>query len=311
MLVGAIADQLLTPAAQAGLQRDLGLTLAQAGPWADCGKGVGLGTRGFEYAPDQRWPSPACARFETADGMKAMQSYAARNWDTCGQRRDCHKAYHYADVAYQHSRYKKGYVGTHDHDLVHAVNAAIAKLQGQPVPPPFSIASRAEALLLLAHLVGDLHQPLHVGALYLNQEAQPIDPDAPGHAEVFETRGGNSIEIGRSNLHALWDELPEDLRANAVPVSMLQNARALRPSRAKPGRWAQAWASDTLAASRQAFVGLSLVPAVSQKGGRMWTGVFDDEDAYRIRRDQVQTVQLSKAGARLAQLVNALYATEP
>ncbi|WP_295951316.1 S1/P1 nuclease [Rhodoferax sp.] len=309
MLVGAIADQLLTPQAQAGLQRDMGLTLAQAAPWADCAKGVGLGTRGFEYAADERWPSPACTRFETAEGVKAMQSYASRNWNTCGQTRDCHKTYHYADVAYAHGRYKMGYVGTNDHDLVHAINAAIAELQGQPVPPPFSITSRGEALRMLAHFIGDLHQPLHVGALYLDAAGNTVDPDAPGSTEVLETRGGNSIDTGHgNNLHALWDDIPDGLRADAVPASMLQAARALRKSRAGVGRLAQTWASDTVAVSGAAFAGLSLGPANMDKGSRVWPATFVDPADYRARQNALQRAQLTKAGARLAQLVNALYA---
>ena len=308
MLVGAIADQLLSAQAQAGLQRDLGLTLAQAAPWADCAKGVGLGPRGFEYAADERWPSPACTRFETAEGVQAMQSYASRNWNTCGQRRDCHKTYHYADVAYQHRRYKRGYVGAHNHDLVHAINAAIAELQGKPVPPPFSITSRGEALRLLAHFIGDLHQPLHVGALYLDAAGATVDPDAPGATEAMETRGGNSIDTGHgNNLHALWDDIPDGLRAQAVPASMLQAARALRKSRAGVGRLAQTWASDTVAVSGGAFVGLSVGPVGMDKGSRMWSAVLTDPADYRARLTQLQTEQLTKAGARLAQLVNTLY----
>lgn len=309
MLVGAIADQLLTPLAQAGLQRDMGLTLAQAAPWADCAKGVGLGPRGFEYAADERWPSPACTRFETAEGVKAMQSYASRNWNACGQSRDCHKTYHYADVAYQHRRYKMGYVGTHGHDLVHAINAAIAELQGQPVPPPFSITSRGEALRLLAHFIGDLHQPLHVGALYLDETGATVDPDAPNATEAMETRGGNSIDMGHNNnLHALWDDIPDGLRADAVPTSLLQDARALRKSRAGVGRLAQTWANDTVAASGAAFAGLSVRPARIDKGSKVWSAVLTDPADYRARLKQLQTTQLTKAGARLAQLVNALYA---
>ncbi|MBC7683003.1 MAG: S1/P1 nuclease [Ferruginibacter sp.] len=309
MLVGAIADQLLTPQAQAGLQRDMGLTLAQAAPWADCAKGVGLGARGFEYAADERWSSPACTRFETTEGARAMQSYASRNWNTCGQPRDCHKTYHYADVAYQHGRYKMGYVGTNDHDLVHAINAAIAELQGKPVPPPFNITSRSEALRLLAHFIGDLHQPLHVGALYLDETGATVDPDAPGTTEALETRGGNSIDTGHgNNLHALWDDIPDGLRADAVPAGMLQAARALRKSRAGVGRLAQTWASDTVAVSGAVFTGLSVGPASMDKGTRMWPAVLTDPADYRAWLKQLQTTQLTKAGARLAQLVNTLYA---
>lgn len=308
MLIGTIADQMLTPQARAGLQRDLGLTLAQAAPWADCAKGVVLGEQGLAYVEDARWASPACTRFETTKGKQAMQNYVARNWNTCGQPRDCHKTYHYTDVAYQHGRYKMGYVGTHRHDLVHATNAAIAQLQGQPVPPPFSFTSRAEALRLLAHFIGDLHQPLHVGALYLDAAGKPVDPDTPGHTEALDTRGGNSIATPEGNLHALWDDLPEGLRAKAVPVRMLQDARALRKSRGGVGSLAQSWASDTVAVSGAVFTGLSLGPARRDKG-REWPALMADPGGYRTRMAQLQMAQLTKAGARLAQLVNVLYAT--
>jgi hypothetical protein len=309
MLVGAIADQLLTPQAQAGVQRDLGLTLAQAGPWADCAKSVQLGPQGFDYVADERWASPACKRFETREGQRAMQDFVARNWDGCGQRRDCHRAYHFADVATVHGRYLRGYVGAHGHDVVHAVNAAIAQLQGQPVPAPFRIANRGEALRLLAHWVGDLHQPLHVGALYLNAAGQAIDPDAPGAVEALETRGGNSILLEQSNLHALWDDLPDGLRAHTVPAAMLHAARTLRKSRAGLGKLAKIWASDTVKVSAGVFTGLRLQPATLDKGRRVWPADLAHPGDYHARRDALQTAQLTKAGARLAQLVNALYAT--
>jgi len=309
MVVGALADQLLTERARAGLQADLGLALEQAAPWADCVKNVAFGPKGFAYAADERWPSPACTRFETHDGVRAMRDYVARNWDACGQRVDCHKTYHFTDVAYQHLRYRADYVGVNGHDLVHAIRGAVAMLQGKPVPAPFSIASRAEALLLLAHFVGDLHQPLHVGALYLDADAQPVDPDAKGMAAdaVFATRGGNSLELGSSNLHAMWDDIPDTLRSSSIPPAMLQDAQALRASRAKPERWVDAWAQDSLAASREVFVGVHFSPASLQKGARVWQASFDDEAGYRTRRERLQIRQLTKAGARLAQLVNALY----
>lgn len=310
MLVGAIADQLLTARARAGLQADLGMSLASAAPWADCVRGVVYGPRGFIYVADERRPSPACARFETLQGMHAMQDYVARNWDSCGQRMDCHKTYHFTDVAYQHSRYLPGYVGVNEHDLVHAIRAAVAKLQGRSVPAPFNIASPAEALLLLAHFVGDLHQPLHVGAVYLDLDAQPIDPDAPGASPdaVFTTRGGNSLELERGgNLHAMWDDTPDSLRASSIPASMLQDSRAVPSSRAKPELWVDAWANDTLLQSRSVFGGIHFSQALVQKGVRVWQVRFDNESDYSVRQGQLQIRQLTKAGAHLAQLLNAIY----
>ena len=40
--------------------------------------------------------------------------------------------------------------------------------------------------MLLAHFVGDIHQPLHVGALYLDSNDKPVNPNlgAPGFVSV-------------------------------------------------------------------------------------------------------------------------------
>jgi hypothetical protein len=45
-------------------------------------------------------------------------------------------------------------------------------LKGGAAPAPFSLKDQREALLLLTHYVGDLHQPLHVGAIYLDKNTQ-------------------------------------------------------------------------------------------------------------------------------------------
>lgn len=63
-----------------------------------------------------------------------------------------------------------------------------------------SDAAKAVALCWIAHLVGDLHQPLHTVALF----SAAYFPEGD--------RGGNSIEVRwedeNRNLHAVWDSLP-------------------------------------------------------------------------------------------------------
>ena len=70
-------------------------------------------------------------------------------------------------------------------DALEAIERMIAKLkQGD-----LSQKEEVEALKVLIHLVGDIHQPLHVG--------------------TGEDRGGNQVKIkwfwGNSNLHRVWD----------------------------------------------------------------------------------------------------------
>lgn len=305
---GAIADELLTARARARVEQILGMPLRTAATWADCVKDVRNSGGQFEYLPDPKYHA-ACAAFETAEGKAEMVDYVRRNWNNCSaaaETKDCHKRYHYADVAVQHDRYDRQYVGTSNHDIVSAVNAAIAVLQGNPPPAPFDIKNQKEALFLLAHLIGDLHQPLHVGAIYLDEHDQPVDPDQPprAHDPAIDTRGGNAIEVGSSNLHADWDNVPASLRPDTVGSAVIERARSLAKPRGPMDGWAQAWASQTVQQARQAYSGMSY--AHTGTAGK-WVAHFDDRRTYgRMKRD-MQMAQLEKAGARLANVLNEVF----
>jgi hypothetical protein len=60
-----------------------------------------------------------------------------------------------------------------------------------------------------AHLVGEVHQPLHVGSVYMDHANHPVDPGLAGQPldKTTGTVGGDAIEDGHSNLHADWDEI--------------------------------------------------------------------------------------------------------
>lgn len=306
---GALADQLLNPHAARQVQHVLGMKLATAATWADCVKDVARGPAGFRYEPDPRFHL-ACGRFETPQGIARMADYVRRNWNVCSTGRTtvaCHKAYHFSDVAIQRDHYDRAFTGTSDHDVVSALNAAIAVLRGQPAAPPFSIGDRKEALLLLAHLVGDVHQPLHVGAVYLNAQGMPVDPDAitsPSNPTTA-TRGGNSITDGATNLHALWDAIPPHLQPSRVDKATVAAARRVAPNPLDPSAWPAAWASETLSVSRAAFEGLAFQPDAMKPGH--WTVEYTDRAAYLERKEALQAQQLTRAGARLAQVLNALW----
>ena len=306
---GAVADQLLNRAATSQVARVLGMKLQTASTWADCVKDVLHGADGWRHVPDERFHF-ACQVFETAEGIAQMIDFAKRNWNQCdatGRTTACHRDYHFTDVAIQHDRYDRAFVGTRDHDVVSALNAAIGVLRGQPAPAPFGIRDQKEALLMLAHLIGDVHQPLHVGALYLDADDLPVDPDAHGLPldPRTSTRGGNSIADGLNNLHAEWDAVPASLRPRRIARAVLAQARRVASSPHDPSHWPAAWASETLLVSRAAFDGLSFQRDAARPG--QWTVQFPDRDAYLRRKAELQTRQLIKAGARLAQVLNTIW----
>ncbi len=309
--VGALADQMLSAHAAAQLKTNLGMSLRTAATWADCVKDVvPVAAVGLRYKADPKYHA-SCGVFETATGIARMQNYVQRNWKTCStdpKVSACHKKYHFADVAIQHDRYDRAFAGTSDHDIVSAIHAAVAVLQGQPAPAPFSIRDKKEALLLLAHLLGDIHQPLHVGSVYLDSQNQPMDPGSAGTpiAKATDTVGGNDIEDGSTNLHAEWDNVSTTINPWALTPALQAEARAVAATAGDLKGWPAAWASETVVAARSAFNGLSYTHTGALKPGD-WVVKIADRAAYAAQRRQLQEQQVARAGARLAQLLNAIW----
>jgi len=311
-LVGSIADQLLAAPAKKQVETILGFELRVAATWPDCVKSVKLqpdGSFRFIYDPDhQDWTAP-CPPFLLGAELSRMEDYVARNWNNCAyikgrlnRRNGCHETYHFADVPIKRDRYQFGFPGTNEHDIVHAINAAIAVLKGELPRPPFSIKDKKEALFLLAHFVGDLHQPLHVGGVYLDGNAV-IDPATPADVkEEQETAGGNFLFDGDQKLHFIWDDTAKDLGSKASPA-LVADARAVPATSGDISGWAVAWATESLVASQVAFAGLTF----EKQGERRWKINFPDPAAYRVMVGEVQRKRIVLAGARLAELLNAVW----
>ena len=303
--VAAIAAGLIKGSpAEARVAQLLGdMSLQQAAIWADCAKGISP-SQGYTYPSPGKFP--ACAQLETPARIAEMADYVRRNDRQCNIGLDedsCHKQMHYADIAVQRSRYLLGFAGTRPDDVVGALRASILALQGRASPGQPSFRSPREALLILVHLVGDLHQPLHVGSLYLDAQGNRVDPDKTGLDVASFTVGGNSINLvpvpptGAKNFHAYWDNVAEDLRPRHVDADMLAEARRVLADAGTPPEWPARWASQSLEQARVALQGLTFSP----KHGSQW-GVTLPPD-YEARSDAIKRQQLTLAGARLAQIL--------
>jgi hypothetical protein len=318
-LVGDLAAKQLTPHARAELIQILagfGSTSQSAGPdlgkaavWADCVRDVyAKAGGGFGYAIDPKFTPGICKDLAVTAEPARMIDYASRNWSQCVYSPGCHGAYHFADVTLQRGDYDPAgrYAGTSDHDVVHAIQAALLVLQDKPCPSPFNIKDKREAVLLLAHFAGDIHQPLHVGAVYLDDRGGVIDPDAtPGDDHQAETRGGNSLKFGSdNNLHHAWD----DVEALSFTPLLLSASKG-KPSSAGPlSQWPVAWASETVVAARKAYAGVTYSSvAVNAKHQRYWIAQFHNQKAYGKARRDDQAVQVALAGKRLAELYNSVW----
>lgn len=305
--VGAIADAMLA-GSKAGDQVKAvlgGATLEQVSIWADCAKGVSP-DKDFAYTSAGRYPE--CAPFETHEGMAAMSDFVRRNHDNCKpgpEEEDCHKQYHYTDVALQHDHYQLGYVGTSDHDIVHAIQAMVMILQGRDAPAPFHIKDKREALILLSHYLGDLHQPLHVGSIYLDADGSVINPDQGKYDKLSNTIGGNALVCPCGNLHSLWDDLPLPYRKGKMNDTLLKKARVVAHENASYEQWPLLWANDSIKAARTAYQGTQFSEATMGAKGPSWSIALPLK--YERLLLSMKEDALSKGGAHLAQLLQAVW----
>ena len=314
--VGAVADRLIagTRAEQWVHALLAERNLQTVSVWADCAKATkSVDDVNFVYQDNPKYAE--CAVFNTPEDKARFESYVSRNWKQCGNVHGteyCHNQYHYADVSSLRDHYDPSYAGTNNHDVVHAINAAIAVLRDQAPDAPFSIADKREALMLLAHYVGDIHQPLHVTALYLNDKGETVDPDRSGYKLGQDTAGGNNIVDDKKLFHSEWDAPPADLIVAGAPADRLMKlARAVPPTKGKLDTWSARWASDSVKLAPQVFGGLRFTMRAPQDGDvenspEKWDLAGIDA-GYQARADEIKLEQIARAGARLAQLLEAIW----
>ncbi len=305
-IVGAIADRQLNKAAAQHVRELLGMPLRDAASWGDCAKDAVMVGGKPQYKPMQQYAA-ACRKFETKAGIAEMQDFVARNTGNCVLATGaevCHKQYHYTDVNVTQPAYAE-VVGIRQNDIVYATAAAIDVLPSRPARAPFSINSQREGLFLLAHLVGDVHQPLHAAAIYLDRQGNPIDPDALDPFDHRrETHGGNSLTLDSWNLHSYWDTIPEGLSPDYLLASMLQEAAQTPRVDGPIATWSTAWARDTIRHAGAAFDNVKF----SVRGDKgKWAATLTDRSGYNARKQALQRTQLAKAGGRLAQLLNEIW----
>jgi len=156
--------------------------------------------------------------------------------------------------------------------------------------------------------VGDIHQPLHVGAVYLDAHGARVDPDAGRSDAAADTAGGNAIVTmlaatnqRGANLHSTWDAIPLAWRAGHVGPAWIAQARKVPRTHGSPPAWPAAWATETLARAREAYSGL----AFGEEHGGEWAVSLSC--GYYDRMTLAKKRQLTLAGARLAQLLQALW----
>lgn len=156
-------------------------------------------------------------------------------------------------------------------DVIQTLERIIAELKSHKLSPK----EEAERVKILIHLIGDIHQPLHVGR-----------PD----------RGGNDIKVSwfrtDSNLHRVWDsDMIDDTK-----LSYSELAESLeKPDDATLRQWQQKsvreWAAESV----------SYRPQVYDIG----TGKLGYQYSYKYF--SIARLRILQAGVRLAGVLNDIY----
>jgi hypothetical protein len=157
-------------------------------------------------------------------------------------------------------------------DVIMTIERLVAELKSDKLDEK----KQAEYLKMLVHLVGDIHQPLHVGCC--------------------DDRGGNSVKVkwarNETNLHSVWDSSIID----ETKLSYTELADALgQPDKATVAQWQKAtvrdWARESMSYRKQVYA------------------IGDGNLGYKYSFKNLDTVEnrLLQAGIRLAGVLNEVF----
>jgi hypothetical protein len=259
-VVAEIAQRHLTPAAQAKVSGILdGRTLADVANWPD------------DLRSDPRFDKYKPLHFATVkDGLT---SYRDSEKARCG------------DLVVAIDAFA-AFLRTGSRENLYAVKVLADKSdgtgQGACVPQQTEPLTPAMALSFLVHLMGDLHQPLHVGGT---------------------DQGGNLVSVNwmdrwKTNLHSTWDDEMVDFER----LSYTEYARFLdRASEADASRWLT---GDTVSYADEAVAMRSKLYVFPDSGNSQVRKI-----SYKYigaQRDRMRE-QLLKGGLRLAGVLNSIF----
>src|SRR5262249_37909901 len=126
-----------------------------------------------------------------------------------------------------------------------------------------------------------------------------------------DTIGGNALFDHGRRFHSHWDAIPGDLGDDAsTNDNMKQRARDVTPTTGPVEGFAATWASESVQLSRSVFSGTTFTrrPPAHPGDDRTWDiHLPPASDQYWQVHDETKRQQLAKAGARLAELLNAIW----
>jgi S1/P1 Nuclease len=287
--VGALAERLISEETRAKVQQVLSQggdsDLASVSTWADNVRDAGKGKGPLANDPE----------------AAAFNQHFPHN-----------ASWHFVDLSLGTKSYADAQGFTSADDIVHAIARCIGVLESaQPEE-----MTHAQALRLLVHFVGDVHQPLHCGSGYYRlEDAKPPEliRDPKEAVGLPGDRGGNDLFYGpKDELHALWDVKLVQSICDSTDCDVLADylANFVNPPPAvSPGdyhNWAETWAVESVQAASQAYDGIQFRLARQNQDPPSLQIFISLPPDYEARETKAAAHQLAKAAARLAQLLDRI-----
>jgi len=236
-----------------------------------------------------------------------------------------HNEFHYVNIPIVGNElYADGQIGRRKFDIVQMITFCIRVLRGEVPETNERAITKAVAVILLTHYVGDIHQPLHVGAQFFNSDGNPFEPSPANRG--FEDQGGNKLTLftfvkgklaDTGNLHTYWDTVTVDKAFGAmVDASVAQSLANKVPANWKldgdAETWAEQMANRIMPVSREAhgrltFRGIQTEPGKRDiLGGRAEEKKIPGGQSYAMWAASTVKEQIHKGGWRLAALLEAV-----
>ncbi|MBL6444889.1 S1/P1 nuclease [Fulvivirga sp. 29W222] len=160
-----------------------------------------------------------------------------------------------------------------DGDVIATIERLISELKQSNI----SKKQEAEKLKMLVHLIGDIHQPLHVGF---------------GH-----DMGGNKVDVEwfwkSSNLHRVWDsEMIDSKRYSYTELSTISDNVSKEQIKLWQSANVRDWANESIALRKQVYN----LPEHKNLNYE-----------YRYQNWSTVKLRLAQAGVRLAGILNEIY----
>jgi hypothetical protein len=202
-------------------------------------------------------------------------------------------------------------------DVIHAISRCIQVLES-PTPEPETF-TRVQALRLLVHFVGDIHQPLHCGTGFYSFTEKSVPDLITDPAEAIDKpsdRGGNLLFYGSNaieQLHALWDMVLVEKVDNSLDYKVLADylAKSYLPkvmvkTSGDYHHWAEVWAIESVRVAALAYRGIIFGKAELDGNQHIVRIDIDLPTNYLNSNKGYVAQQLARAGVRLAQLLDSI-----